>query len=134
MLQLLYISSSKLGQPPIDLDALLQQCQTNNRRDGVTGLLYTDGRRFLQVLEGAKDTIDDTFLRILADPRHHALVLLSRRLIAQREFGEWAMARRAFGVGHDEFMTRIGDLCRDADPNIRGTFEGLIEARRVSNA
>ncbi len=129
MLQLLYISSAtrKLDEP--ELDQLFAQAQRNNARDEITGLLYTDGKRFLQALEGARSTVEDAFLRIIADPRHHALVLLSRRETTRRDFGEWAMARRSFGEGPDIFSARVAELCRDADPSIRGTFEGLIDIR-----
>ncbi|HWU96635.1 MAG TPA: BLUF domain-containing protein [Sphingomonas sp.] len=127
MLQLLYISSSRRAVVPLDLDALFAQAQANNARDEITGLLYTNGKRFLQVLEGPRTEVEDTFLRIIADPRHHALVLLSRRETSRREFGDWSMARRAFGEEQDAFMARIAELCRDADPAIQGTFAGLID-------
>lgn len=129
MLQLVYISSRRNRNEPIDLDALFAQAQSNNRRDEITGLLYTDGHRFLQALEGAKAAVEDAFLRIIADPRHHSLVLLSRRETARREFGEWSMARRSFGDTREIFAERIAALCRDADPSIQGTFTGLIDRR-----
>lgn len=132
MLQLLYISSSRPGAQPVDLDALLVQAQANNSRDAVTGLLFTDGRRFLQVLEGAEAMVEAAFTRIKADPRHSAVVLLARRTIDRREFGSWSMARRAFGDTHDGFLAKIAGLCRNADPAIAGTFAGLIDARRVA--
>lgn len=113
----------------MDVKSLLEVSQRNNARDEVTGLLYTDGKRFLQVLEGPKSVVEDAFLRIIADERHHALVLLSRRETARREFGEWAMAQRDAGDTQDAFLDRIAELCRDADPAILGTFQGLIEAR-----
>ncbi|MDG2535197.1 BLUF domain-containing protein [Sphingomonas sp. HITSZ_GF] len=128
MLQLLYISSARRNEV-IDLDQLLAQAQRNNARDEITGLLYTDGRRFLQALEGPKTAVEDVFLRIIADPRHHALVLLSRRETTRREFGEWSMARRSFQETQDQFGGRIAALCRDADPSIRGTFAGLVDVR-----
>lgn len=130
MLQLLYISSARREACPLDLDALFAQANRNNARDEITGLLYTDGHRFLQVIEGPKATVEDAFLRIIADPRHHALVLLSRREVPAREFGEWSMARRQFGEADDAFMGRIAALCEDADPSIQGTFEGLVKTRR----
>ncbi|MDQ0249595.1 hypothetical protein J2W22_001642 [Sphingomonas kyeonggiensis] len=128
MLQLLYISSARKNEV-IDLDQLLAQAQRNNARDEITGLLYTDGRRFLQALEGPKTAVEDVFLRIIADPRHHALVLLSRRETTRREFGEWSMARRSFQETQDQFGGRIAALCRDTDPSIRGTFAGLVDVR-----
>ena len=132
MLQLLYISSSRRADVPLDLDALFAQAQANNARDEITGLLYTNGKRFLQVLEGPRTAVEDTFLRIINDSRHHALVLLSRRETSRREFGDWAMARRGFGEEQDTFMARIAELCRDADPAIQGTFTGLIDLPATS--
>lgn len=128
MLQLLYISSARRNAL-VDLDQLLEQARFNNAREEITGLLYTDGKRFLQALEGPKTAVEDTFLRIIADPRHHALVLLSRREITRREFGDWSMARRSFTEAQDGFSARIAELCRDADPSIQGTFAGLIDVR-----
>ncbi len=132
MLQLLYVSSAKKEAMPIDLETLLAECERNNSRDEVTGMMFTDGRRFLQVLEGPKATVEDTFLRIMTDKRHHAVVLLSRREIARREFGEWSMALRATGEEHDAFAARAAALCESADPAVQGIFAGLIDTRRAN--
>ncbi|MGJ3626505.1 BLUF domain-containing protein [Sphingomonas sp. MMS24-JH45] len=51
MLQIVYISSSTARG--VDLtSSILEVFSHNNRRDRVTGLLFADGTRFLQVLEG----------------------------------------------------------------------------------
>ncbi len=84
------------------------------------------------MLEGPRATVEDTFLRIIADPRHRALVLLSRREIDRREFGEWSMARRTFDEAPDALSARVAELCRDADASVHGTFQGLIDARRAA--
>ncbi len=132
MPQLLYISSSDPRGVPIDLAALLAQSQRNNARAGVSGLLYSDARRFLQVLEGAADQVEAIFARIQVDPRHRALVLLSRRGIAAREFGDWSMAMRQPGDSHDAFAKRVEAMLVDAAPSVRGTFAGLIDVRRAA--
>lgn len=131
MLQLLYVSSAT-PNVQIDMDDLLRVAQANNARDEITGLLYTDGPRFLQVLEGPKETVENAFLRIINDHRHRALVLLSRRLTTKREFGGWSMARRLLGETDDVFLTKIGELCRNADPNVAGTFVGLVDIRQAA--
>ncbi|MEE2915447.1 MAG: BLUF domain-containing protein, partial [Pseudomonadota bacterium] len=68
--QLVYISSA-IGR--VDGDAVLAVSRRNNARDGITGLLYADGRRFLQVLEGERAAVERAYQRIAADPRHRAL-------------------------------------------------------------
>jgi hypothetical protein len=76
---------------PAELDSVLRVSRRNNKAADVTGLLVVGGRRFLQALEGPEAAVMATFERIRADPRHFAVVILSRSTIEQRQFGEWAM-------------------------------------------
>lgn len=129
MLQLIYISSA-VGKP--DSAAILATSQRNNRRDGVTGLLFCDGMRFLQVLEGPESDVEAAFERIRHDPRHKASVVLSRRTIGEREFGEWAMAERDAGESGEAFVDRVDALLAGADANLKATFAGLARLRRAA--
>jgi hypothetical protein len=129
--QLLYISTASAGAV-IDIGGVLATSMRNNRRDGVTGLLWTDARRFLQVLEGDDGAIQGVFNRIKADPRHRAIVVLHDRTIAVREFGVWAMAQRGAHDSADAFDSRMRHHLNAASPAVRGTFEGLIAARRAA--
>jgi hypothetical protein len=43
---------------------ILETSRRNNARDGLSGLLLLGGRRFLQVLEGPKDALDQAYARI----------------------------------------------------------------------
>lgn len=131
MLQLIYVSSASPAIPA-DPDDILAVSNANNRRDSLTGLLYLDGRRFLQVLEGEPDQVARTFERIEADPRHRAVVVLSRREVEAREFGEWSMARMDPGEDAEAFLARVGALVADAGPDVRATFEGFARVRRAA--
>lgn len=131
MLQLVYISSSTARGEDLTRP-ILDASRRNNRRDGLTGLLYADGTRFLQVLEGAPASVEAAFERIRPDPRHRAVVVLSRRTIAEREFGCWDMAARTPGEGGDAFVARIEAMLRTASPEVRGTFAGLAALRRAA--
>lgn len=133
VLQLVYISSS--ADRDVDLtEAILLTSRRNNARDGVTGLLYADGTRFLQVLEGEAGKVEAAFARIKPDARHRGVVVLSRRTIAEREFGNWDMAARAPSGDGDAFLARIEGLLAHASPSLRGTFEGLAAVRRAAPA
>jgi hypothetical protein len=129
--QLLYISTAAVGAV-INIGSVLATSMRNNRRDGVTGLLWTDERRFLQVLEGEDGAIQGVFDRITADPRHRAIVVLHDRTIAVREFGAWAMAQRGTHDSADAFDARMRHHLNAASSSVRGTFEGLIAARRAA--
>lgn len=131
MRQILYVSS-KTPRETISVGAILAQSHRNNTAAGVTGLLYTDGTRFLQVLEGEHEQVQETFERIRRDPRHQAVVILSDRIVADREFGGWSMAHRQPLDDGDAFHERLDRLMAGASDSVRGTFNGLIAARRAA--
>ena len=131
MLQLVYVSSVTRSEV-IAPGPILTASRRNNQRDGITGLLYSDDARFLQVLEGPEDKVEQTFARIQTDPRHRALVILSRRTIDAREFGDWEMAHYAPGSDADAFIERIARLAANASSDVRATFEGFAKVRRAA--
>ncbi|RYD58127.1 MAG: BLUF domain-containing protein [Sphingomonadales bacterium] len=131
MLQLVYVSSAN-PRAPADPVRILAASRRNNHRDSITGLLYSDKSRFLQVLEGPEDKVEEAFARIQADPRHRAIVQLSRRTTDAREFGDWEMAHYTPGSDAEAFIERISMLAANAAPDVRGTFEGFVKARRAA--
>lgn len=132
MLQLVYVSTAAPGVSEREVQQILARSRANNARNLLTGLLYFDGLRFMQVLEGAPDRIEATYARITVDPRHRALVVVSRRTIEAREFGNWAMA---YGLSFDERQAlgnKVSALVEGASPAVRGIFEGFLAARRAA--
>ncbi len=129
MLQLVYISSA-VDKP--DIAAILAVSRRNNARDGVTGLLYADGVRFLQALEGPADRVEAAFARIGRDPRHRAVVVLSRRTVDEREFGPWQMAHRAPGADGAMVMGQVAPLLSRTHANVRATFDGFMRINRAA--
>lgn len=127
MLQLVYISTA-VGTP--DTATILRTSRRNNGRDNITGLLYADGVRFLQALEGPEDAVDGAYQRIKLDPRHKAQVVLSRRSVETREFGNWQMAERQPGQDGEEFLNRVDLLAAGATPSVRATFDSFARVRR----
>ncbi len=127
MLQLAYISTSR---QPVDralLDDILAASRRNNQRCGVTGLLVSGGKRFLQVLEGPDQAVLATYARIQNDPRHFAFVSLATKPIEERAFGQWSMA---FYEGHaaaeGDLVALVEQLTANiADPNLRAQFSGF---------
>lgn len=124
MRQLLYASTSTAPAIRDELSTILVQSRRNNPAHGLTGLLWTDGVRFLQVLEGDHAQLQRTFDRIRQDARHRAIVVLHDRRIEERTFGMWSMALL------DDSDAQISQALQSADPVVRGTFEGLIKSRK----
>ena len=127
MLQLVYISTAVKNPSCAEI---LRTSRRNNGRDRITGLLYADGVRFMQALEGPDEVVEAAYQRIKADPRHKAAVILSRREVDAREFGDWEMAERRPGNDADTFIERIGKLTAGASPSVRATFDGFLRVKR----
>jgi hypothetical protein len=135
MRRLIYISSTRTTFTAGDLEEILRVSRRNNAAVGVTGLLVAGGRRFLQVLEGAEDAIDAVFQRIKQDPRHHAVVILSRTEIAAPSFGEWSMgyARGGSVRGDATLPETVAQLLAPVtDPSLRGYFEGFAQVHAAA--
>lgn len=129
-LQIAYISSSR---GPVDqalLNDILDVSRRNNVRCGVTGLLVSGGRRFLQVLEGPGQAVLTTYARIQADTRHRAFVLISCQPVAEPAFEQWSMAHRQSGlqVADDGLEAAVRALtAKITDPNLRAQFSGFAQ-------
>lgn len=124
MIQLCYISTARPNVGADAVDDILAASRRNNASAHVTGLLLFNGKRFLQLLEGAPDAVEETFARISRDPRHFAVVKLSERTLDGREFGEWDMA---FDQFRGEFSSqgigaKVAELTKMAGPSVQALF------------
>ena len=91
LFQLLYLSSAK---PELTEEALLQilsESQQRNAAIDITGLLLHSDGNIIQVIEGEKDVVERLFAKIEKDTRHHQVIVLSRKLVTQRDFPEYKM-------------------------------------------
>lgn len=127
MLQLVYISTAAKDGTSADI---LRTSRRNNGRDDITGLLYADGVRFLQALEGPEEAVVAAYERIKLDQRHKAPVVLSRREVEAREFGDWEMAERRPSGDGDAFVRRVEGLTEKASPSVRATFDSFMRVKR----
>jgi hypothetical protein len=108
LIRLVYASESRLvdANRRAELDNILASARRFNDQNGITGfLLATDGA-FAQMLEGPRESVTETYGRIVMDPRHADLRLLAEAPISARLFAGWAM-----GIAeHDETTSFIFGL------------------------
>ena len=95
VISLTYISTASTSFSDGDLATLLMNSRANNRRLGLTGYLMHKQGRFIQVLEGPEDTVQQRYALIAADPRHTDTSVLARETITERRFGSWTMGYHA---------------------------------------
>jgi hypothetical protein len=118
--QIAYLSSLVTDDSTL-LPSILEVAIRNNSQRGITGMmLYSDGN-VMQVLEGEKDVVLQTFQSIEADMRHTGVMVLLEHAIAARQFASWSMgfkhlakadldklpgAAQVFKAREDEISTR----------------------------
>ncbi|MBJ7552677.1 BLUF domain-containing protein [Marinomonas ostreistagni] len=89
--RLIYASRATAEFQPSSIQSILQSARKNNQQNAVTGLLCFNQRGFLQCLEGKRADVNRTFQRILRDPRHESVEIISYQYTEKREFESWNM-------------------------------------------
>lgn len=88
---IVYVSEAKVYFDRLSLDGLAADCAARNFDAGVTGYLYFEKDRFIQYIEGDKETIDSLFDTISRDPRHTVLHHVTDDGFDERRFPSWHM-------------------------------------------
>lgn len=103
--RLIYFSEVRGSLSRADLKDILARSRSNNAAVGVTGALCFNNSRVLQVLEGRRLHVNKVFGRIMADPRHQGVGIVTFAPVAERLFPVWSMLY----VGDDKLTQ---DICR----------------------
>jgi hypothetical protein len=90
---MLYASRAVTSLSPAAIDSILAQSRRNNPDRGLTGILCYNEDLFLQVLEGGREEVCETFNWIVRDDRHARVRILSFEEINERRFGGWTMGQ-----------------------------------------
>ena len=89
--QLAYVSTISIGLTKAAERSIVGVAKRNNRRSGLTGIIASSGRHFLQVVEGSSGAIDELFAKLLVDPRHCDVRVLFDRAVTERKYANWSM-------------------------------------------
>lgn len=136
LVRLLYASRAVPAVDQEELHTILRQCKARNPEHGITGVLcYSDGI-FLQVLEGGRGAVNALYNRIVADPRHTQVELLSYREIGERRFAGWSMGQvnmarlnRALLLKYSATAT-LDPFCVSGDVSL-ALFEELVATASI---
>lgn len=114
--QLIYVSSSigLLSEP--ELNKLLVSFRTNNQRHNITGMLLYNSGNIMQVIEGDQGDIEQLFNNIHSDTRHTGIIVLSKKAIIEREFGDWSMSYQNLTGSNTEGFSnflKVGEFPND---------------------
>ncbi|MFN3361670.1 MAG: BLUF domain-containing protein [Pseudanabaenaceae cyanobacterium] len=89
--RLIYLSYARAGIGYSDLRDIMDKSEVNNAQAGITGMLCYGNGIFLQILEGNRKMVNQTYHRIVQDHRHHSPEIIDFRAIQARNFPEWSM-------------------------------------------
>ena len=93
--------TGELKDIPRDFRKILTAARTNNPNRDITGVLFFDQNKFIQILEGEKDALHSLIDIIKQDPLHTNFNLLMDCPIDRRELENWNM--KAFDLtGHSD--------------------------------
>jgi hypothetical protein len=89
-IRLIYLSRRR-DRAPETVDAILQASRRNNLRDDITGALIVSEQHFMQLLEGDRARVGWCLARIMQDPCHEDIQIVSTNTVPYRLFPEWNM-------------------------------------------
>ena len=90
--QIIYVSQATKTLTEKELQELVATASRNNKLEGLTGALLYIENSFIQVLEGADNTITLMLERIESDRRHKNMRIISDQEVDHRFFEDWSMA------------------------------------------
>ena len=96
MYRLIYKSKSIVELDQETIKDIIHHSQEMNEKRGVTGALLATRTHFLQALEGEYEAVNHTFFRIVTDPRHEEIQLVSFGPVEKKLFEGWVM--KGFGI------------------------------------
>ena len=96
MYRLIYKSKSVVELDEESVKDIIRHSQEMNEKRGITGALLATRTHFIQALEGEFEAVNHTFFRIVTDPRHEQIQLVSFGPVEKRLFEGWVM--KGFGL------------------------------------
>ena len=138
MQTIIYISRAKQNFTSGDLADLCDLADARNRSEDITGLLLSDGTRFIQALEGDAAAVQAVMDRIAKDSRHDNISYLRPITTNCRQFRKWTteyLAERDLGEERgflDRVMRHVAGVECDSIKAVFIGFAALSLSRRLT--
>lgn len=114
-----YFSTANASLSDTDFKNLFDNIIKKNAANNITGVLVFDGGNFMQILEGSKIDVIDTYNKIAKDERHHTIIK-----VAESDYPDRIFAKYDYGFKIVDNKNSINDLKKYADwLELYGTHE-----------
>lgn len=91
------------------IEHILHASEKQNTAHDISGILLATDSHFLQILEGRYEDVNDTFIRIVRDPRHDQIRMVSFDVIDAKLFSGWGMR----GIGAFDFNNDLEAMLKE---------------------
>ena len=115
MRRILYVSTMSSPMGDAELEAILEVARAHNDAQAITGLRLVIDDVFIQVLEGAGDTLNQLVAKIGDDPRHRDMTIVSDIVIETRDFSGWSMGFERMSLSRLISQQGFADITGMAD-------------------
>lgn len=122
MIQLLYTSVASRDIGPDELKRIGALAADRNGVDGISGLLCFDGQKFMQLIEGPRDSIQSLMKRLQRDERHRDIAVIYEAETAKRDFGHWSMRAELVSSDAQDMAALLPEAL---DPALRDLMLGF---------
>ena len=85
-----------------DLNDITKIAKETNPTLGITGLIFYHKRKFLQIIEGEKESLEKLMVSIEKDPRHRNIERIIDEKAIRRSYEDWNMD--AFNLSDHESL------------------------------
>ena len=139
LIQVVYISRSTFEstgtQTEIDPNVarILIKSRSNNRKNGLVGVLYFGDGCFFQCLEGEEVAVDNLMAKLEKDTRHTDIKVVSRKTITAVSFGDWSM--KYVPLENEVKLLLVANKLNKFDPYLFSseTHLGMLDILHASN-
>lgn len=120
---LIYLSTVADTVDDAVLEDIRAVAEKRNGRDGITGVLYFNGRNFVQMLEGPRTVVTGLMDDIAEDLRHYGVAVLMEGETDRRHFPDWHM--QTFRVSPDP-VRRKAEIADSLPDGMEGKSRDLL--------
>ncbi|MEY4929614.1 MAG: hypothetical protein RI909_338 [Bacteroidota bacterium] len=110
MYHLVYISHAVRPMLESDLEQILSKSRVKNTTNQITGMLVYLKEKFIQVLEGDYEMVNEAYRHIKKDARHHKVRIMLEGNSEDRLFKNWSMGFKRLDTQPFEELSGFRDL------------------------
>lgn len=122
--QMIYASRVCVPASSETFTAIVEMSRKNNQRVGIGRLLMYDERYFFQGVKGERSDLNRLLIRLVKDPRHTDVHLLSFKSLSHRQFSSWCMASSCAVMVRAPFLFKHEDNT-EFDPYILSDYHAV---------